>query len=99
MPYQNRPDSSKGWLWIAATSFVLSLAALYLGQGWPSLLYVVWVLGFLLLAVAGLFISHIYDLAEIGQRIRSMVLQSRASATYVLLFALLLVGLKLLGIF
>jgi hypothetical protein len=74
------------------------LVTLYLGQGLPSLVYVVLVLGLLGAALVGLLVHHIYDLVRIGQTLRGLVLKSRINAATVLLVAAVLGVLKLLGI-
>jgi len=58
------------WLTVAIKSFVLMLAVLYLEQGLPSLLYVVLILGFLLLAMVALVAHHFYSLLAFGRSLR-----------------------------
>jgi len=91
------PDSSGRWLWVSVVSFVLMLLALYLGQGLPSLLYVVLVLGLFLLAFVALTVHHVYDLVALGLRVRQIAMKSRLNAAIVLLVGVALV-LKLLKV-
>ena len=97
-PRPENLDPGGRWLWLALVSFALMLASLYLGQGLPSLVYVVMVLGLLVLSLVSLIIHHLYDVVSIGQRIRHLVGQSRTHAAIVLTLGLVAVALKLLGI-
>lgn len=92
-----KPDPSGRWLKTAAISLVLMLASLYLGQGLPSWLYVVLVLGLVLLSFVSLIIHHLYDLVAVAQAIRHVAGKSRRNALIILVVGLV-IGLKLLGI-
>ena len=91
------PNPDGRWLWISVISFGLMLAALYLGQGLPSAVYVVLVLGLLLISVVGLFAHHFLEMFRIGGLVAGLVRASRTNALVFLVLGLLAVITKLLG--
>lgn len=74
------------------------LAVLYLGQGLPSLVYVVLVLGLLLFSFASLLIYHHLELVGVAQRVNQLVRQNPRNAWLVLVAVGIAVILKILGI-
>lgn len=98
IPNPRLKPSSDWWLAAAVVAFALMLAALYLGQGLPSLVYVVLVLGLLVFSLVALLIHHFMGLVSLGQRIHLLIRQSRANALIFLGLGLAAVVLKLLGV-
>ncbi len=90
-------DSSGVWLFRAIVSFGLMLLALFLGQGLPSLVYVVLVLGLLLFSFISLLIYHHLELIGLGHRVAELARGNPVTAWFFLVMGGVAVVLKLLG--
>ena len=92
-----KSDPSGRWLWTAVAALALMLLILYVGQGWPSLIYVVLVLGLLAVSMLALIVHHLYDLLWVGKRIAELSRASRQNALIFLVVAGIVIATKLLG--
>jgi hypothetical protein len=91
------PDRGGRWLWVSVISFGLMMAVLYLGQGLPSLLYVVLVLGLIVLSIISLFAHHFLEVFHIGRLVADAARASRRTALVLLFLSGVVVITKLLG--
>ncbi|HEU4740171.1 MAG TPA: hypothetical protein VFS50_01080 [Meiothermus sp.] len=86
------------WLKVAVVSFALMLAVLYLGQGLPSLAYVILVLGLFLLAFLAMIADHLLQVVALTRRVRNLAGRSPLNAGLLVGIGVLMIVLKLLGV-
>jgi hypothetical protein len=86
------------WLKVAVVSFALMLAVLYLGQGLPSLAYVILVPALFLLAFLDMIADHLLQVVALTRRVRNLAGRSPLNAGLLVGIGVLMIVLKLLGV-